>query len=120
MKQTILKLILIFLVGIDIVPVASFSQPTFISAKDSHIIYEGRIPFTNDTAELTWPGTSVYINFKGKGISGVFKDADTSNYYNVIIDKTIINKFHFDTVKQTYVLASGLPDGDHTLQLFKR
>ena len=120
MKRTILKLILIFLAGIDIIPVVSFSQQTFISAKDSHIVYEGRVPFMNDTAELTWPGTSVYINFKGKGISGVFKDADTSNYYNVIIDKSNIQKLHFDTVKQTYVLASGLADGNHTLQLFKR
>ena len=39
---------------------------------------------------------------------------------NVIVDKKSIQKFHFDTVKQTYVLAADLPYGKHTLQLFKR
>jgi hypothetical protein len=97
-----------------------FSQQVFIAAKDNHIAYEGRIPFQQDAAILTWPGTSVYIHFKGKEISGIFKEADTSNYYNVIIDHTTIYKFHFDTIKQAYILAAGLPDTDHTLQIFKR
>jgi hypothetical protein len=70
-----------------------FFAAVFIPANDKHILYEGRIPFKQDTAELTWPGTSVYINFKGKGISGIFKDADTSNYYNVIIDKKAFKNF---------------------------
>src|SRR5678809_955550 len=101
MKQSIFKSVFIFLVNFYVFPSVIFSQGVFIPATDNHILYEGRVPFKQDTAELTWPGTSVYINFKGKGISGIFKDADTSNYYNVIIDKTNIQKFHFDTVKQT-------------------
>jgi len=92
----------------------------FISFKDKHISYEGRIPFTNDAAELTWPGTSVTINFTGTGISGTFKDQDTANYYNVIIDKDSIYKIQFDTLKETVPLAEGLPYGKHSLQLFKR
>lgn len=119
MQQLNLK-VFVVLFCFSLTTVTSFSQQQFVGAKDNHIVYEGRIPFNNDTAELTWPGTSVYINFKGKGISGVFKDQDTSNYYNVIIDHHIINKFHFDTTKQTYVLASDLVDSNHTLQLFKR
>ena len=120
MKQNIFRGVFIFLVNFYVFPPIVFSQSVFIPANDKHILYEGRIPFKQDTAELTWPGTSVYINFKGKGISGIFKDADTSNYYNVVIDKKSIQKFHFDTVKQTYVLATDLPYGKHTLQLFKR
>lgn len=96
----------------------SFSQ-RFISFKNRNISYEGRIPFTSNAAELMWPGTSVTINFKGTGISGKFKDQDTANYYNVIIDKDSIYKIQFDTVEKTVVLAKGLPYGKHSLQLFK-
>lgn len=57
---------------------SSFSQ-RFIPCPDKHISYEGRIAYTPNAAELMWPGTSVTINFKGTGISGEFKDQDTSN-----------------------------------------
>lgn len=96
-----------------------FSQQ-YISFKDKHISYEGRVLYTPDAAELMWPGTSVTINFIGTGISGIFKDQDTSNYYNVIIDKDSIYKIQFDTLKKTVPLAEGLPYGKHSLQLFKR
>ncbi|KAA9039394.1 SGNH/GDSL hydrolase family protein [Ginsengibacter hankyongi] len=98
----------------------SFSQSKSIPYSDKHISYEGRIPFASDAAALTWPGTSVRINFKGTGISGTFKDQDTANYYNVIIDNDSIYKIQFDTAKKTVVIASGLSYGKHSLQLFKR
>ncbi|MDE3184539.1 MAG: electron transporter RnfD [Bacteroidota bacterium] len=97
----------------------SFSQK-FIPCRDKHISYEGRIAYTPDAAELMWPGTSVTINFKGTGISGEFKDQDTSNYYNVILDYDSIRVIQFDTLKRMIALASGLPYGKHSLQLFKR
>lgn len=96
-----------------------FSQK-FISFRDKHISYEGRIAFTKDAAALHWPGTSVRINFKGTQISGRFKDADTANYYNILIDNKIVSKLHFDTIQKTYLLASGLSNGKHSLQVFKR
>lgn len=98
----------------------SFSQNKFVSYPDKHISYEGRIDYKNDAAVLMWPGTSIKINFKGTGISGEFKDADTSNYYNVIIDNNSIYKIQFDTAKKTVVLASNLSYGKHSIQLFKR
>lgn len=96
-----------------------YSQ-NYIPFNNKDISYEGRIEYTTDAAELMWPGTSVNINFKGTGISGIFKDEDTSNYYNVIIDKNRIYKIQFDTLKKIAVLASGLSYGKHSLQLFKR
>jgi hypothetical protein len=97
-----------------------FSQKNFVPFSDKHISYEGRIPYTNDAAVLTWPGTSVRINFKGSNISGTFKDQDTSNYYNVIIDNDSVYELHFNPTKQTVVLANDLPYAKHSLQLFKR
>lgn len=101
-------------------PVKSFSQDHFISFKDKDLSYEGRILFTADAAQLMWPGTSITINFKGTGISGEFRDQDTSNYYNVIIDHGSIREIQFDTSKKIVALASGLPFGNHSLQIFKR
>ncbi len=97
-----------------------FSQGTLAPAQDKHIAYEGRIAFANGAAELMWPGTSVTIQFEGTGIGGVFKDADTSNYYNVIIDNGNVYKIHTDTAKKIYTLAAGLAYGKHTVEVFKR
>ena len=96
------------------------SQTKTLSYNDKRIIYKGRIPYAKDAAELTWPGTSVKINFKGTGIAGTFKDQDTANYYNVIIDNDSIYEIHFDTTKRSVILATGLPYAKHSLQLFKR
>jgi hypothetical protein len=109
--------ILIFL--LSFLSEKTFSQNKLITYSDKQISYEGRIQYSNDAAILIWPGTSVKINFRGTGISGIFKDADTSNYYNVIIDHDSIYKMQFDTTKKTYVLASGLRPGKHSLELFK-
>jgi hypothetical protein len=100
--------------------ISGCSQHLFIPFQDKHISYQGRIAFRKDAAELSWPGTSVTINFQGTGISAQVKDGDTSNYYNVIIDNDSIYKIHFDTLKKTYSLASHLPNGKHSIQLFKR
>lgn len=100
--------------------VNSFSQNHFISFKNKDLSYEGRIAFTADAAQLMWPGTSVTINFRGTGISGEFRDQDTSNYYNLIIDHDSIRKIQFDTSKKMVTLASELPFGNHSVQIFKR
>ncbi|MEO6870369.1 MAG: SGNH/GDSL hydrolase family protein [Ginsengibacter sp.] len=99
---------------------ANLYSQKIITFNDKNISYEGRIAYTTDAAELMWPGTSVTINFVGTAISGTFKDQDTANYYNVIIDKNEFHTIQFDTLKKTVVLASGLTYGKHSLQLFKR
>ncbi|HWK06802.1 MAG TPA: SGNH/GDSL hydrolase family protein [Puia sp.] len=82
---------------------------------------EGRTWFRGDSAlVLSWPGTSVTIRFNGTGISTTLRDADTANYYNVIMDGVVTARIHTDTTRRTYILASGLPRGKHTVQLFKR
>ncbi|MDP4244930.1 MAG: SGNH/GDSL hydrolase family protein, partial [Bacteroidota bacterium] len=87
---------------------------------DPHIHYEGRIGRRNGAALFYWAGTSATVNFSGTGLSAEMEDADTSNYYNVIVDGSFFARIHTDRIRQNYVLVSGLPDGRHTLSLFKR
>jgi hypothetical protein len=96
------------------------AQSTVVSPQDKKISYEGRILFTSNAAQLMWPGTAIRINFEGTAIAGQFKDADTSNYYDVITDGTSNTLFHFDTTKKTYILANNLPAGKHSLEIYKR
>ncbi len=99
---------------------AGYAQNQVIAFNNPNIYYEGRIMYTDSTAVLSWPGTSVTILFKGTNISAILQDADTANYYNVILDDNNISKIHTNTVKQIYSLASGLSDGKHKVELFKR
>lgn len=107
-------LILITLFGINNI------QAKTVKFNSPNISYEGRILYNHDAAVLSWSGTSVSLNFQGKEISAILQDLDTANYYNVIVDKKVAYKLHTDTNKHSYILASGLTEGNHTVQLFKR
>lgn len=98
----------------------SFCQQVSIAPNDKRLSYQGRIQFDGDAAELIWPGTSVRLNFTGTSVAARLRDEDTSNYYNVIIDGAHITKLHPGAEEQTYTLASRLPYGKHSVELFKR
>ena len=95
--------------------------PVFISSNNHKIQYEGRIGRTADSAaDLSWPGSSVLIRFEGTEIKALLKDETGKNTFNVIIDQKNISKLELDTAKKYYTLASSLPKGIHTIELFKR
>lgn len=98
----------------------SYSQNKIIPFNNPNISYEGRIKYTSDAAKLSWSGTSATLMFKGTNLSAILKDSDTADYYNVIIDGNQISKIHTDTLKHSYLLASGLSNSKHKIQLFKR
>ncbi len=111
-RRLIAFLLILFIVD------GAFSKT--INFNNTDISYEGRILYKSNAAVLSWSGTSVYLNFKGTEISAILQDMDTANYYNVIIDNKVVLKIHTDTLKHIYLLASGLSDSIHTVQLFKR
>ena len=98
----------------------SYTQNRIIEFNNPDIYYEGRIMYNDSSAVFSWSGTSASIWFEGTGISAILQDADTANYYNVIFDDSNILKIHTDSVKRIYSLASGLPEGKHKIELFKR
>ena len=111
---------LYFIIVLTTIFIAAKAQNNFIPFDDHKIRYEGRIAMKKDAAELSWSGSSVTIYFTGTNMSTVLKDADTANYYNIIIDEKDISKIHTDTIKKNYLLASGLKNTKHKIQLFKR
>ncbi len=84
--------------------------------------YMGRVEMVeNQFAKIFWPGTSVTLNFKGTEVKATFKNGKESSYFYVIVDGDDSNpvKIKPDTIKSTIVLAKGLKNKNHTVQLFK-
>ncbi|WP_338359126.1 SGNH/GDSL hydrolase family protein [Yeosuana marina] len=99
----------------------STQRDLFVGYTNSQIDYSGRIDSSKiKGVDLYWSGTSIKLNFEGKSISALFKDETGDNYYNVMIDNDSLSIFRPDTTKQYYQFASKLPEGKHTVEIFKR
>jgi hypothetical protein len=96
------------------------AQSLVLKSKDTHIRYTGRINMTDEAAEFYWTGSSAVINFKGTGVSAVLQDERGENYFTIIVDGKVTNTLHLENAQKTYTLAEGLPEGNHSLELFKR
>lgn len=99
-----------------------FSCPTdTIPANDSRIEYTGRIDFANPLApKFSYSGVSIRVNFKGKAISAVIDDNLGQNYYNIILDDSIITVLKIEKGKRKYNIAVDLKDTIHEIEIFKR
>lgn len=97
-----------------------------IKPSNKKIHYCGRIDYSDkDNLKFSYPGVSIKAKFEGTSISANLSEygsgtKTTTNYLNVIIDngKPIVLKLSKD--KEVYKLATGLNDGVHTIELFKR
>jgi lysophospholipase L1-like esterase len=72
-----------------------------------------------------WSGSSVAASFTGTGIAVRLGNVDTGsgpNRMQAVIDGTPSDEYTLleDSASETYTLASGLADGPHTVQLYKR
>ena len=96
------------------------AQGNFVPFNSRNLSYEGRIANTSEASILSWPGNSVSISFKGSSLKALIADTDTADYFNVIVDETVIGKIHPGKDKKEIILVEGLPFTKHTVQLFKR
>jgi hypothetical protein len=88
---------------------------------DPHILAMGRINTQGpEDAILYWPGTSLTIRFRGEKAEALLEDERGDNYYDVVIDGGNPRLLRMDSVKRWYLLTDSLPEGEHTLQIFKR
>lgn len=111
------SLLLLLLLAVNL---SCYAQNVVIKSHDTHLRYSGRIVMLDDAAELSWSASSVKINFRGTGAKATLKDEYGQNYLNVIVDGKMSGVIRPDSTQKEYVLAADLPDGNHTLELYKR
>lgn len=97
------------------------NQNDFISFNNPRIQYEGRIAEKpGEAAGLCWSGSTVRIRFEGREIKALLKDYNGQNYFNVIVDGSVVRKIRIDSSKRWYSIAENLSPGEHVVELFKR
>jgi hypothetical protein len=113
-------LTLSFLVSVLLIS-CSAKNELIVDPSDPAIEYSGRINTSSgESAGLSWPGSSIRINFEGASIAALLQDKSGDNYYNVILDNDSIFILRPQTIKQYQVLASNLSKGPHTIEIFRR
>jgi len=110
----------LFILSLTCVGLVCRAQLIILKPHDPRIHYMGRVIMQDEAAQLLWPSTLLKINFKGTGVKAILKDEHGNNYFNVIVDDKVVAVIHPDSVQKEYALVSGLNDGNHSLELFKR
>lgn len=100
---------------------AGCQNKTVVPFNHADIVYEGRINKTPKATVFYWSGTSAKIYVQGSGsVYALLKDEKGGDYYNIIIDSDSLRLLHPDTVKRYYLLVANLPEGKHSIEIFKR
>jgi lysophospholipase L1-like esterase len=71
-----------------------------------------------DAARFGWPGTGFLFRFEGTAASVQMNDP--SGYFTVIVDGQEQPRLETSQGEKTYALASGLTDGVHTVEVYRR
>ncbi len=112
-----------YFVSVILFVVATYSYGSiFVPFSKKKLSYMGRLETVqNQYAKFYWPETSVTINFKGTEINAILKNGLEETYFYAIVDGKEIEakKIKADTTKSTILLAKGLKNTNHSVQLFK-
>ncbi|RYZ04528.1 MAG: hypothetical protein EOO73_23110 [Myxococcales bacterium] len=90
------------------------------------VSYTGRVDCTAPGGpRLGFVGAAVHVRFVGRGLELLLKDfgggaPQTTNYYDVSVDGGAPRLLEVSPARKRYDLCSGLPEGEHTVELFKR
>jgi hypothetical protein len=112
-----------YFVSLLLFVVVTFSYGgVLVPFNQKNLSYMGRVETVqNQYAKFYWPGTSVTINFKGTELKAVLKNGYEESYFYVIVDgkENEARKIKADTIKSIILLAGGLKNAKHSVQLFK-
>lgn len=98
----------------------SSDKKTFIPADNPNIAYIGRFDKSDPQKPVfMYSGCIVRTVFKGTSIALVMKDDSLRNWFNVIIDDSLF-VIKADRKDSIYLLASGLENKKHTLEIIRR
>lgn len=110
----------LLMTGLIAIPVEAH---TVISPADRNIQYTGRIDFSHpDAPMISWPDTSVVLNFTGSYVAVTLDDQYGKNYFNAFIDGNYVLPVIIKAKqgKHRYVIADHLKNRAHCLLFTKR
>ncbi len=86
---------------------------------EPEVHWVGRYDETDPAAvRMGWSGVGLVVRFAGTGASVRMDDA--GRYFTVVVDGVVQPTLATSGGMQDYVLASGLPPGEHTVELHRR
>lgn len=99
----------------------SLSSADTILPTDSNIRYVGRLNTSAPLApRMYWSGTHIIAWFEGTSCQVKLNCAGGNDYFNIIVDNGTPVKVDLAAGLQTITAASGLSDGVHKIEIFKR
>lgn len=109
--------------GIFILIIAFISTSlgnNLIPANSPLIEYTGRIDFTNpENPTFSYSGVSIRASFAGSNLSIIWEENQGNNYYNIILDDSVVTRIKPEKGVQTYPIISGIKDTIHEVEIFK-
>jgi len=112
--------------GGEALPAPSANGTVLVPATHPLVSYSGRVDCQAPGGPLLgFVGASVRVRFRGTALSVRLKDfgagtPQTTNYYDVAIDGGASRVLPVSPTQEEYVLAEGLADAEHEVELFKR
>jgi len=98
---------------------AGCGSPPAATPATETVHFVGRFDRTDPTApKFEWPGSTMRTRFSGTEIAVTL--TDTENQYQVIVDGQPTHVVKTKPGKGTYVVATGLAEGEHDIVLYKR
>jgi hypothetical protein len=105
------------------------SAPNLTSPTSSELFFEGRFDTSAETPRFEWPDSAIWLRFNGTGAKVVLGEQSLEHdeygqqahdWFDVTVDGQAAQPIKLTEGKGTYLLASGLPAGEHQIILRKR
>lgn len=111
----------LFVVVLTAAMPSSSTGTTRIDPSNPKIQYMGRWNFDNPSKPwVAWKSSTVLVRFKGTAISGEFDAGSRTEQFRVIIDGVPnVQRLYMARGRKTYVLATGLSNGLHVVEIMK-
>jgi lysophospholipase L1-like esterase len=89
-------------------------------ADNANILYVGRMDFSN-LKQIKFSAAGAYINasFTGTYVELIMSDGSSNNYIQVVVDDNAPIRLQMIAGKNTYKIADGLPNKEHTILICK-
>ncbi len=108
-----------FEASVDASPDASADAVHDAPPADPHVHFVGRHePLSSGGARFGWSGTGFVVRFQGTA-ARVRMD-DPSGYFTVVVDGEVQPRLATTSGETLYDLATGLPDGEHVVEVYRR